>query len=234
MKKSFTVHDLPLNERPRERLIHFGPESLSLAELLAIILRSGSKGEPVTLTAQKLLSSFGSINHLSDASIEDLQKIKGLGPTKAAELKATFELARRLHTNIKPKNRVRHTTKTVVSPEDVYQLVKAEITKYSKEYFWVVSFDTRKKVLGIDMVSVGTLNASLVHPRETFEPAIKRHAESIVIVHNHPSGDPEPSDADILITKKLFDAGKLLDITLLDHVIVTKNSYYSLKGGNLF
>lgn len=232
MKKSrsYTVRDLPATERPRERLAAFGSHSLSLSELLAIILGRGTAGESVMVTAQNIISQFGSLEALQEASLEDLQKIRGLGFAKACQIKAALELSRRMgdtQTAIKKR-------KSLLSPEEVYMLLKPKITQYAKEHFLVLSFDTRNNLLGIDTISIGTLNASLVHPRETFESAIKRHAASIILAHNHPSGDPDPSDDDVKVTAKLVEAGRHLDISVLDHVILGKGSYYSFRNENMF
>src|SRR5690606_10166737 len=184
--KSFTVHDLPLSERPRERLLSAGPKALSSLELLALILGRGIKGESVMVTAQKLLSHFGSLKNTLEASIADLTKIRGLGPAKASQLMACFEIARRIaHEEISDElNRTNRDS--IKTPEAAVRLVRSEITDFSKENFFVLSFDTRNKLIGIDKVSLGTLNASLVHPRETFESAIRKHAAQIMIAHNHP------------------------------------------------
>lgn len=226
MKTSFTLHDLPQFERPRERLIKFGSEALSAQELIALILGRGVSGDPVMVTAQKLLSHFGTLEALAHASLEDLQTIRGIGPAKACQLKAIGEIARRMgEVSIKKKK-----LKSLYSPEDVYRLLKSKIGHHKKEYFVMLSFDTRNNVIGIDTISIGTLNASLVHPREMFEIAIRRHAASVIIAHNHPSGDPDPSDEDIQVTSKLMDVGKLLGIQVLDHIIVGRNTYYSFSS----
>lgn len=219
MKKSFTINDLPPQERPRERLVKFGPETLSAQELLSLILGRGTRGESVTVTSQKILSSFGSLENLREASLEDLKEIRGVGLAKAAQLQACIEIARRINGNSqiqKQKGR----RKSILSAKDVYQLVKSKIKNYAKEHFFVVSFDSQNRFLGLDIVSIGTLNANLAHPRETFETAIRRHATKIIIVHNHPSGNTEPSKEDLEITKQLQDAGKIMDIEVLDHLII--------------
>lgn len=219
MKKSFTIHDLPVDERPRERLEKFGPETLSAQELLSLILGRGTKGESVAVTSQKILSKFGSLETLREASIEDLKEIRGIGLAKAAQLQACIEISRRINGSTQlqtQKGKKRH----ILSSKDVYQLVNSKIKNYTKEHFIVLSFDSRNKLLGTDTISVGTLNANLAHPRETFEAAIRRHAAKIIIVHNHPSGNTEPSKEDIEITKQLVEAGKVMDIEVLDHLIV--------------
>lgn len=232
MKNSFTIHDLPLEERPRERLVKFGEHSLSIQELLQLILGRGIAGESVAVTAQKLLTHFGSLQKLSEASIEELSQIRGIGLAKACQIRACFEIARRTYNNDQTSND-KQKTKRVLSAEDVYKLVKSKLKNYTKEHFFVLSFDTRSKLLGIDEISVGTLNANLVHPRETFEAAIHRHSAQVIIVHNHPSGDPDPSEDDLTITKRLIESGKILDIEVLDHLIVTQNGFLSFKERGL-
>ncbi|MGA2669767.1 MAG: DNA repair protein RadC [Ignavibacteria bacterium] len=228
-RQTYTVHDLPQSERPRERLKENGAGSLASHELLAIILGSGSQGESVVVMAQKLLAHFGSLKAVFEASLEDLQKIKGLGPAKASQLLACFEIARRVNKKITEDEKENLQLRPVTSPGDIVELIKSKIINYSREQFLVVSFDTRNRILGTDSISTGTLTASLVHPRETFESAIRKHAASIIISHNHPSGDTEPSEEDMKITKRLSEAGKVMGIEVLDHIIVTKNGYFSFK-----
>lgn len=226
MKKSFTLHDLPREERPRERLARLGPEALSTQELIALILGRGVPGEPVMVTSQNLLSYFGSIDSLLNSSLEDLQQVKGIGIAKASQITACLEIARRL------KNVHIQSQPQLSSPDEVFQLLYKKIGHFKKEHFVLVSLDTRNRVISMDSISVGTLNASLVHPREMFEIAFRRHASTVIVAHNHPSGDPDPSDEDLRVTSKLMDAGKLLGIHVLDHIIVGKDSYYSFQREN--
>lgn len=231
MKKSFTIHDLPPEERPRERLEKFGAEALSAQELLALILGRGISGESVMMTAQRILSKFGSLHSLQEASLEDLREIKGLGQAKVAQIKASLEIARRIYNT----DQVQHTKgkyKQVISAQDVYKIVRSKIKNYAKEHFFVLSFDSRNKLLGIDEVTVGTLNANLVHPRETFEAAIRRHAAQIIMAHNHPSGDPTPSRDDIKLTKQITEAGKVMGIEVLDHIIIG-DGLNSMRANNI-
>jgi DNA repair protein RadC len=225
MKSSFTLHDLPHTERPRERLTKFGSEALSAQELIALILGRGVAGESVMVTSQKLLSQFGSLDAMLDASIEDLCQIKGIGLAKSCQIKAIFEIVKR----VKGKEIGAQKKKSLLSPREIFELLVPQIGYLKKEHFVLVSFDTRNRVIGTDTISIGTLNASLVHPREMFNIAIRRHAASVIISHNHPSGDPDPSDEDIRVTEKLTEAGKLLGILVLDHVIICKESYYSFS-----
>lgn len=227
--KSFTLRDLPVSERPRERLIQHGSDALSLQELLALILGRGVQGESVMTTAQKLLAQFGSLESLLDASLEDLQQVKGIGVAKACQIKACLEIARRV--NDKSLNKTSNKKKKqILSPQEVFQLLKPKLSHHKKEHFILISFDTRNTLLSIDTISIGTLNASLVHPRELFEIAIRHHAASVIIAHNHPSGDPDPSDEDIRVTAKLTEAGKLLGIQVLDHIIVGNDRFYSFSS----
>ncbi|MEK7177258.1 MAG: DNA repair protein RadC [Patescibacteria group bacterium] len=224
--KSYTLHDLPADERPRERLVKHGVESLSLQELLSLIFGRGVKGESVTSMSQKLITIFGSLDKLSEASIEELIKIKGLGLAKACQIKACFEISKRL---VKEESLNENKSVIIKTPKDLYPLLKEKIINFHKEYFMVVSLDNRNKIINIDIISIGTLNSSLIHPRETFEAAIKNHAALIIICHNHPSGELKPSEDDLVVTNNLVKAGKLLGIEVADHLIISKDGYYSFK-----
>lgn len=232
-KAPFTVHDLPKNERPRERLIEYGADSLSSVELLAIILGRGIRGESVISTAQKLLAKFGSLNGVIEASYEQLISIKGIGSAKACQLIALFSIVKKYHRERIEKEKLRLDKDGITCPEDAIELLKNSLPSDNKEYFYVLSFDVRNRLIGYDRISEGSLSASVVHPRETFESAIKKHAARIIVAHNHPSGDTSPSKEDINITKRLFDAGKILGIELIDHIIFSKTSYFSFKEKNL-
>lgn len=227
--KSLTVRDLPLTERPREKLKELGADKLSNSELLAIILRSGTKGESAILTAQRILSQFGSINKVAESSFNDLLEFKGLGPAKASQLHACFEIAKRIRIENIKENESKLNTDPITNPKHAVELIRGKIITYSKEHFIIMSFDTRNKVIGVDNISLGTLSASMVHPRETFEAAIKRHAAQIIAAHNHPSGDCHPSEEDIKITKRLIEAGKIMGIEVVDHLIISEDNYYSFK-----
>jgi DNA repair protein RadC len=226
MNKSFTIHDLPKDERPRERLVKFGEQALSAQELLQLILGRGVAGESVAITAQKLLSHFGSLQKLSEASIEELSSIKGIGLAKAAQIRAAFEIGRRLSTQAPS-----YKSKELTDPEKVYRLIKSKLRDYHKEHFYIIALNSRN--YSIAEVSVGSLNASIVHPREVFAEAIKNKAASVVFAHNHPSGDPEPSEDDLLLTKKLVESGKILGIEVFDHIIVVKDDFFSFKNKGL-
>lgn len=226
MTKSFTIRDLPNEERPRERLVKFGEQALSAQELLQVILGRGIAGESVAITAQKLLSRFGSLQKLAEASIEELSSIKGIGPAKATQIKAVFEIGRRLSTQTPP-----YKSKELNDPKKAYQLIKNKLKDYHKEHFYIIVLNSRNH--SIAEVSVGSLNASIVHPREVFAEAIKNKAASVIFAHNHPSGDTEPSTEDLAITKRLAEAGKILGIEIIDHIIVSKSEYFSFKEQKL-
>lgn len=226
MKKSFTINDLPKEERPRERLIKFGEQALSAQELLQLILGRGIAGESVAVTAQKLLAQFGSLQKLAEASIEELSSIKGIGLAKASQIKAAFEIGRRLFTQTPS-----YKSKELTDPEKVYRLVKSKLKDYHKEHSFIIALNSRG--YSIAEISVGSLNTSIVHPREVFAEAIKNKAASVIFAHNHPSGDPEPSEDDLAITKKLVESGKILGIEVMDHIIVVKDGFFSFKNKGL-
>ncbi len=226
MNKSFTINDLPADERPRERLVKFGEQALSVQELLQLILGRGIAGESVAVIAQKLLTQFGSLQKLSEASIEELSLIKGIGLAKAAQVKAAFEIGRRLSTQTLP-----YKSKELTDPKKVYRLIKSKLKDYHKEHFYIIALNSRSH--SIAEVSVGSLDASVVHPREVFAEAIKNKAASVIFVHNHPSGDPEPSEDDLVITKRLAEAGKILGIEVTDHIIVAESKFLSFKEQGL-
>ena len=227
MKNSFTFHDLPKSERPRERLQRFGSEALSSQELLVLILGRGIKGESVMVTAQRLLSTFGNIKAISEASLEELIKVKGIGLAKASQIKAAFELSKRQDLEIDLKDF------DIKDPQSIVKSIRAGMKDKAKEHFKLILLNSRNKIIGISTISIGTLNANLVHPREVFKEAIMHNASSVVLAHNHPSGDPEPSEADLEITKRLIDAGKIMGIDVLDHIIITKTGFMSFKEKKL-
>jgi DNA repair protein RadC len=224
---SFTVHDLPKPERPRERLKNFGPEALSAQELLALVIGRGIPKKSVMNIAQELLTEFGSVKAISQATIEELSKIKGIGFAKAAQIKACFELGKRqdLEPELKDFN--------IKDPQSVVKAIRASIKDKAKEHFKLILLNPRNKIIGISTISIGTLNTSLAHPREIFKEAIINNAMSVVLAHNHPSGDPEPSEDDLTITKRLTEAGKILGIEVVDHIIIGKNNFCSFKEKGL-
>lgn len=219
MAENKTIKQLHPIERPREKLIKYGPEKLSNSELLAILLRTGKKGENVVEMAQKILQKFNS-EKLAHTPFHELKKYSGLGPAKSCEIVACFELGKRL---LKEKK-----TGLILSPQEIYNELK-DLRNHKKEHFVIFYLDSRNQEIKREIISVGTLNASLVHPREVFEPAIIHNCAQVIVAHNHPSGDPEPSEDDIEITKRLQQAGKILGIELLDHIIIAKDGFLSLK-----
>ncbi len=225
-ESSFTIHDLPKSERPRERLQKHGADALSSQELLALLLGRGIKGESVMVTAQRLLSSFGNIKNISEASLEELSTIKGIGLAKAAQIKSAFELAKRKEDHDERQIPVK-------SHQDVIKVVRQRLKDKKKEQFLVLCLDTRNNLIRICTISTGTLDANLVHPREVFKEAIQSLASSIILVHNHPSGNPEPSEADIEITKRIQETGKIVGIDVLDHIIIADNKSFSFKEKGL-
>lgn len=223
MANNFTINDLPPDERPRERMISLGERALSTQELLQLILGRGIAGESVSMTAQKIISQFGSLSKLAEASIAELSEIKGIGVAKATQLKAVFEISRRLNSDSKT-----YKSKELNNPEAVCSLISSKIKDYNKEHFYLISLNSRNNSVG--EVSIGTLTASLVHPREVFIEAIKAKAVSVILVHNHPSGDASPSENDLKLTKEMIKAGKLMGIDVLDHVIIAKDkTFFSFK-----
>ena len=230
VKSSFTIHDLPISERPRERLQKFGVEKMSVQELLALILGRGIAGESVTVTAQRLLSQFGNIKGIGGASLEELTHVKGIGMAKACQIKAAFELANRLDTPTEFEKQL----PVVKTPDEVFSLVKASLKDYKKEHFIVLLLDTRSQLIRSAEISVGSLDTSIVHPREVFKEALAASAASVIFVHNHPSGNPEPSADDVQLTKRLAEAGKMMGVEVLDHVIIGNKKYLRLKREGLF
>lgn len=214
-----TMHDMPHIERPREKLIRYGPEKLSNAELLAILLRSGKRGEHVVAMAKRILRQL-SLSRVPHVSYTDLRSISGLGPAKACEIVACFELGKRL---LKEKQH-----KLLLSPKDVWGQMR-DIRDNKKEHFVIFYLDARQQEIKRDIISVGTLTNALVHPREVFEPAIRNVAAQVLVSHNHPSGVVTPSVADKQITTRLARAGEILGIELIDHVIVTQKDWLSFK-----
>lgn len=227
-EKGYTIKDLPLSERPREKLYSHGVEALSNAELLALIIRTGHKEDTAIDVAQRILSIDNrGIGYLADVTLEELTMIKGIGQCKAAQILATIEIGKRL-------NRKGHHDKIkVTNPGIIADLMMDEMKFLNREHFKIAILDTKNQILAIENISVGTLNASIVHPREVFKIAIKRNANSIILIHNHPSGDPSPSNEDINITNRLIDSGNLVGIKVLDHIIIGDNKYISFKEKNL-
>lgn len=220
---AYSIKNLPAEERPRERLSRCGPEAMSTAELIAILLGNGIKGCPVLQLAHDIISHFGSLEVLANATIAELCEIKGLGLAKAIQLKAAFNLGVRLSKQtLCPKYRIDH-------PVHAYNLIKEEVEKEKREIFFVILLDTKGYVINQEVVSIGTLSETLIHPREVFYPAIRHKAASIILAHNHPSGDPTPSREDYEVTEILCKAGSMMSIPIQDHIIIGNNAYISLR-----
>ncbi|MCK8828230.1 DNA repair protein RadC [Natroniella acetigena] len=227
MDNYLTIKDMPSEERPREKLVKYGATTLSTAELLALILRTGSKKRTALDLANKLLTVCEGIKCLVDLSIEELQQIKGIGLAKASQLKAVAELSKRLIST--------HSDLTKISsPEDIAQFMIPKLKDFHQESFQIVLLNTKNEIIGVREIFKGTLNNSIVHPREVFRPAIKKSSAAIILAHNHPSGDVRPSQEDIEVTKRLVQVGELVGIEVLDHLIIGVDDYFSLKGKNLF
>ena len=208
------IREMPESERPRERLLEKGAEALRNAELIAIILRTGMKGISAVQIAEQLLRQFGALENMARASLEDIRKVKGIGRDKAIALKSAFTLAQRMAQEIRAESPV------LDSPDRVADLLREENRLYEVETFQAVLLNARRRLIRVEHISDGTLDTILVHPREVFRRAIAANAHAMIIVHNHPSGDPTPSDSDIKVTRDLIRAGQLLKIDLLDHVIL--------------
>ncbi len=221
------MRDLPCGDRPRERLIHDGATALSTAELLAILFRVGVGGENVLLLSQRLLAKYHGLAGLARASFADLQGEHGLGEAKVSTLKAAFELGRRL-TIASPDDRVQ-----VRSPADAANLLMGEMSMLEQEHLRVMLLDTRNRVLAVPTIYVGSLNTSVIRVGELFREAIRRNAAAVIVAHNHPSGDPTPSPEDVAVTRNIIQAGQLLDIEVLDHVVIGQQRFVSLKERGL-
>jgi DNA repair protein RadC len=221
------IRDMAEQDRPRERLQQVGPGAVSTAELLAIVLRTGSGGENVLRLAERLLAQFGSLPGLSRASMTELMAVKGVGAAKAAEVKASLELGRRLMASAPEERPV------VSSPADAANLLMSEMMFLEQEHLRLILLDTRNRVLQTPTIYVGSLNASVVRVGELFRAALKANAAAMIVAHNHPSGDPSPSPEDIRVTRQLVEAGKLMDIEVLDHVVIGHQRYVSLKERGL-
>ena len=221
------IKELPIQERPRERLKKYGAASLSNAELLAIVLRTGAAAESVLNLSAKLLVRFGSINGLARAGFGELCSERGLGEAKAAQLKAALELGRRI-LSIQPEDRV-----VVKSPDSVANLLQAEMAFLEQEELRLVLLNTKNQVLAVSQLYKGSVSTSLIRVSELFREAVRENCPALVVVHNHPSGDPTPSPEDIKITEQIVKAGKLLDIEVLDHLIIGHQRYVSLKEKGL-
>jgi DNA repair protein RadC len=214
------IRDLPEEEKPREKLRRYGPASLKNDELMAVILGRGTRREGILEISKRIISQYGDQAALSQGDVVTLEKVLNLSPVQACQVVAVFELGRRLFG--------RTTEVFLRSPEEVFEYAK-DMVRLKKEHLRGLYLDTRNKLVRDEIIAIGTLNASLAHPREIFHPAIESHAAAILLVHNHPSGDPLPSRDDIQLTRQVYEVGKIIDIALLDHVIIGSRDYCSLK-----
>ncbi len=219
---------LPEEERPRERMLRSGIDALSLSELIAIILGSGTQGKSVLDLSQEILEHFGGLEKLLDASVVELMQIKGIGKAKAIQLKAVFGIA------LKCRKPLSSRKFPITSARDAYDLAQAEIAHIPKEVLLVILRDVRGHLLHLEHISVGTLSQVLVHPREVFYPAVRHNAYSLIIAHNHPSGDPTPSKSDLQLTRVLIEAGQVMSIGFDDHLIVCRDRFVSLRDAGYF
>lgn len=216
------IQDIPKEDRPRERLLKYGEKTLSNAELMAIILRTGTKNENAVDMSNRLIKENG-LNNLFDCSLKELQKIKGIGPNKAMQILAMSELGRRYN---KSKNLITKIGKA----EDVYKFFKDDLENEKQENFYLLILNNKNHIIKSEFITRGVLDASIIHPREIFRPAIKNSASKIVLIHNHPSGNPEPSEEDLDITRKIIKLGKEMDIRVLDHIIIGKENSENKKA----
>lgn len=217
------MKNMPEHERPRERLAAQGPEALLDAELLAILLGSGIKGKSVLQLSQEILMQASSLEVLAGSSLEELQTIQGVGPAKALQLVALFALARRI-----AKAPIERLSEPITDAAQAYNLVKTQLEQQTRELFVVVLQDVRKRLICTELVAIGSLSQVIVHPREVFYPAIRHKASSLIVAHNHPSGDPTPSADDRQVTRRIARAGETLGVALLDHLVVGAGTFTSL------
>jgi len=226
------IKDLPDSSKPRERFLKYGPEALSDAELFAILLRTGTRGkknekgelmpgENVIEMSNRLINEYG-LDKLLECSLTELQKINGIGPAKAMQILTIAELQKRINQSKKP-------VKRISCAEDVFNLMHETFKDKKEEHFYVLMLDTKNNIIAEQLISKGILDASIIHPREVFKPAIKNSASKIILVHNHPSGDPNPSSEDLEITERLIKAGEEIGISVLDSVILGGDKYWSWK-----
>ncbi|MGM0653224.1 MAG: RadC family protein [Bacillota bacterium] len=226
-EEAVMIRDLPLEERPREKLRTLGAGALSNVELLAILLRSGSKNESAVQMATRILAKVGTLRNLPDLSLEELQENKGIGPDKAVTIKAALELGSRLATT------PRQVAESIVTPGQAADLFMEELRYKKKEYFKILLLNIKNHVISREEISVGSLSASIVHPREIFNIPLRKSAASIILFHNHPSGDPAPSQQDLEVTRRLVEAGNILGVTVRDHIIIGDGCFFSFREKGL-
>lgn len=222
------IKDLNAEDKPRERMINFGAQALSDSELLAIILRSGGRQDSAIQIAQQLLKNSGGFKELAEADIKQLINYKNIGAAKACAIKAACEISLRVGFSV-------HTEKICINkPKDIFELLRKDFFNKKQEHLYMISMDSRNKLITKDLISVGTLNETLIHPREIFKKALAINAYSIALAHNHPSGDPTPSNEDINVTQRIAKIGIEMGIPLLDHIIIAEDNFISIKALNLF
>ena len=222
------IKEMPEQNRPRERFLKYGPETLSDAELFAIFFRTGTINEKVVDMSNRLIAEYG-LDKLFDCSLKELQKIKGIGPSKAMQILSMSELGKRYNQLKQFKNK---NIKKISCAEDVFNHFHERLKDKKEEHFYIIMLNTQNYIIGEQLISKGILDASIIHPREIFKPAIKNSASKIILVHNHPSGDPTPSEEDLEITRKMIEFGEELSIKVLDHIIFGNNNWWNWKEKN--
>lgn len=217
------VREIPPEDRPRERLRQVGPEQMSNVELLAILLRTGARGRSAVDLAELILKRFGSLRQLLDADLQELTEIPGVGLAKAAQLKAAIEVGRRvarLSSAVRPQ---------ILTAHDAADYMMDRLRFQLKEHFVTLHLDAKRHLIGEEIVSIGSLDSTVAHPREIFKTAIKRSASAIICLHNHPSGDPTPSYEDLEVTRRLLECGRILGVDVLDHIVIGSHSFCSMR-----
>jgi DNA repair protein RadC len=224
---NYTIKSIPEDDRPQEKLLKYGANNLSNSELIAVILRTGSKEENVVKLSQRILNEDGKgLRNIAEGTVEKFKSFKGINDVKAAQLMAVAELSKRISTLKIEKIKIS-------SPSDAALVLMEEMRYYKKEYFKIILLDTKNNIKKVSEISVGSLNSSIVHPREVFSEAVVNSASSIILVHNHPSGESEPSHEDVVLTNRLDECGKILGIKVLDHIIIGDGVFYSFKEEGL-
>ncbi len=224
---NYTIKSIPADDRPQEKLLKYGANNLSNSELIAVILRTGSKDENVVMLAQRILNEDGrGLRNIAEGTLDKFKSFKGISDVKASQLMALAELSKRISTLKLEKIKIS-------SPGDAAMFLMEEMRYYKKEYFKIILLDTKNNIKKISEISVGSLNSSIVHPREVFSEAVANSASSVILVHNHPSGESEPSREDISLTNRLDECGKILGIKILDHIIIGDGVFYSFKEEGL-
>lgn len=218
-----TLKDFPIDERPREKLLRYGASSLSTEELMAIIIRTGSRNHTAVSLSHEILAYFGGLSALVDSTPEELQTMKGIGMAKAAQILAAIEFSQRLASAVESRPFLK-------TPQDIARVLVPRLSYLKQEVFEIVLLDSKGRIITMSRIFMGNLNTTIVHPREVFRPAIKSSADSIILTHNHPSGDPMPSVEDVNITRRLIDVGDLLGVRVIDHIIIGDGTFISLKS----